>query len=452
MFRGMERSRLGRAAALALALAVAAAVPAGPVGAASSGEETAAPRAAPARPAASKRPPRPEPEEIRPGFEEHLPEPLLREGPRGLLWWQWLGLPVVAVLAIAAGAVLGKLTRLILGRLAARTPTRWDDLLIERVASPLTALWAVMVATALAPWLALPAGPDGAVERVLRALAYLALFWAGFRAIDVGEAAARQASWTRANAALAGLLPLGRRIAKAAILALGMVAVLSELGFQVASLIAGLGVGGIAVALGAQRTFADLFGSVAIGVDQPFRVGDFVNVEGTTGTIEIIGIRSTRIRTLDRTVVTIPNGKLADMRAENFAARDRIRLYANLNVDYGTTAAQLRGILAGIEASLRAHPKIVADDVSVRFTALQDAGLNVEIVAFFLTTDWGEFTAIRQEMLLGAMEIVERAGSRLSFPRRIVRIVGEERRKGEGPASPPGPRSGGADRDRTDDL
>ena len=342
---------------------------------------------------------------------------------------------------------------MILGRLAARTPTRWDDVLIARVASPLTALWAVLVATGLEPWLALEGTGADLLEHVLRALAYLSLFWAAFRAIDVGFAALREGPWaSRASAGLLGMLPLGRKISKIAVLALGTVAVLSELGFQVASLLAGLGIGGIALALGAQKTFADFFGSIAIGVDQPFRVGDYVSVEGlVSGTVEGIGMRSTRIRTLDRTIVTIPNGKLADMRAETFAARDGIRLFANVPLDYATTAEQLRRVLADVEAMLRSHPKSAPADVRVRLTELQTAGLNVEVWAVFRTTDWGEFTAIRQEMLIGILDAVERAGTRLSFPRRIVEIEGPGKR--EGPAFGTGPsRSGGADRDRTDDL
>ncbi len=106
-------------------------------------------------------------------------------------------------------------------------------------------------------------------------------------------------------------------------------------------------------------------------MDQPFRVGDFVKVEEFVGTVESIGMRSTRFRTLDRTIITIPNGKLADMRAETFAVRDRIRLYSNLALGYQTTAAQMRAVLAGIEEALRGHPLIAADAPSVRFTELR---------------------------------------------------------------------------------
>jgi MscS family membrane protein len=372
----------------------------------------------------------------RPFFERHLPAPLLAEGPRGLLWWQWVAIPAFVLLALAGGAVLGWLTRRILGHLAARTRTSWDDVLLARVSRPLAFLWAVGLFTALTPWLHLDAGAEKVVEHLLRAVAYLALFWAAFRSLDVAFDAAGAAAWTKVNAVLAGLLPLGRKLAKAMVLALGLVAVLNELGFQVASLLAGLGIGGIALALAAQKTVENLFGSLAIGVDQPFRVGDFVKIEDVVGTVESIGMRSTRVRTLDRTLVTFPNGKLADTRAETFAVRDRFRLLANLGLSYATTAGQMREILAELERALRAHPKVWPEAVVVRFTDLKDSTLNVEVMAWFQTADWNEFTAVRQELLIRFMDIVERAGTSFAFPTRTVHLVDERGDPGKqtGPA------------------
>jgi MscS family membrane protein len=362
------------------------------------------------------------PHEVRPFFERHLPEPLVRSGPRGLLWWQWLALPAVAALALALATALGWATRRVLRHLAARTRTIWDDVALERMAGPLRGVWAVAVATALQPWLVLGPGPDRVLERGLRAGTYLVLFWAAFRSVDVGFAAA--AAWTRTSPSLAGLLPFGRKTAKVVLLALGVVAILNELGFQVASLLAGLGIGGIALALAAQKTVENLFGSVAIGVDQPFREGDFVKIEDFVGTVETIGMRSTRFRTLDRTIIAIPNGKLADMRTETFAARDRLRLFANLGLVYSTTEAQLRAVMAGLEETLRTHPKIWPDAVIVRFNEFRDSSLNVEVMAWFQTADWNEFTAIRSEIFLRFMEVVEREGTSFAFPTRTVHVVG----------------------------
>lgn len=368
----------------------------------------------------------------RPFFERHLPAPLLAEGPRGLLWWQWLAIPVLVALALAVGAALGWATRRVLGHLAARTRTDWDDRLLRRVAGPLGLLWAIAVFTALRPSLDLDAEATEVVSRVLRSLTLLVVFWAGFRSLDVGFDAAAAAPWSRVNPSLSGLLPLGRKLAKIVLLAIGLVGVLNELGFQVASLLAGLGIGGIALALAAQKTVENLFGSVAIGVDQPFRVGDFVRVEDVVGTVESIGMRSTRIRTLDRTLVTIPNGKLADLKAETFAARDRLRLLVNLGLTYGTTAAQLRAVLDGVERALRAHPLIWPDAVSVRFSDFKESSLNVEVMAWLQLTDWNEFTRERQELFLRFMSVVEEAGTTLAFPTRTVHVVQDRGTEAQG--------------------
>lgn len=368
-----------------------------------------------------------EPGPARPFFDALLPAPLLREGPRGLPWWQWIALPALALLALLVGSLLGWATRRILGRIAARTRSTWDEALLARVKSPITALWTVATFALLAPWLALPEGARAVLDHVLRAATYFVLIWAAFRSVKVAFAAAAESPWARASPTLAGFLPLARKFSKAILLVLGGIAVADELGFRVASLLAGLGIGGIALALAAQKSFEHLFGSIAIGVDQPFRVGDFVRIEDFVGTVEIVGMRSTRIRTLDRTIVSIPNGKLADMRTERFTARDRIRLFATLGLVYATTAAQMREVLAGLEATLRAHPKIWPEAVVVRFGAFEDSSLDVEVMAWFQTTDWNEFTAIRQEVFLSFMEVVEKAGTSFAFPTRTVHLVGERR-------------------------
>ena len=165
----------------------------------------------------------------------------------------------------------------------------------------------------------------------------------------------------------------------------------------------------------------------AIAGDRPFKVGDFVRADGAEGTVEAIGLRSTRLRTLDRTVVTIPNGKLADARIETFGPRDRIRLQCTLQLRLGTRAAQLREVLAGVERALRAQPRIFRDDVRVRLVGLGAWSLDVEVMAWFETGDWQEFLELRQELLLAFLEVVERAGTGLAFPTRTVELVGERK-------------------------
>jgi MscS family membrane protein len=162
---------------------------------------------------------------------------------------------------------------------------------------------------------------------------------------------------------------------------------------------------------------------VSIGVDQPLREGDFVRVAGFLGTVEAIGLRSTRIRTLDRTLVTIPNGQLADQHVESFAARDRILLSCTLGLVYETSAAQMRAILERLERLLRAHPKVWPDVVVVRFQGFGASSLDVGLMAWFQTSDWNEFRDIRQEIFLDVMAVIDAEGSAFAFPTQTIHVA-----------------------------
>jgi MscS family membrane protein len=297
--------------------------------------------------------------------------------------------------------------------------TKFDDDLLACLEGPIALAWFAGAATALVDLLDLPQRAEALSHRILLGAFFVALFWALFRTVDVTRGAIQGFS----DAASRSLLALGARVAKVLIGAVAVVAVVSALGYPVASLIAGLGIGGLALALAAQKTLENLFGAFAIGFDQPIREGDFVQVDGVLGTVEMIGLRSTRIRTVERTVVSFPNGRLADMRTENFAQRDRLRLSVVLGLAYSTTAAQMREVLAAVDAELRGHPKVYPDGISVRFRSLGESTLDVEASAWFRTTDGDEFTLIRQELLLRMLEIVERAGTSLAFPTRSVHLV-----------------------------
>jgi MscS family membrane protein len=354
---------------------------------------------------------------------EHLPEFLLRPGPRELLWWQWIALPLLCVAAWLIGRLLAGLSRLALQRVAKRTASQWDDHLVESLRGPVAAGWALALIYFVLPSLALYEPGRDFVHRLLKSGAFLVFFWALFRLIDTGGRAITGSPWAKQHPASRSLVPLGSRVAKVALTAIAVVAIISEFGYPVASLVAGLGIGGLAVALAGQKTVENLFGAFSIGVDQPFREGDFVKVEDVLGTVEYLGLRSTRIRTLDRTLVTLPNGKLSETRVESFAARDRFRLSCILGLEYGTRAEQVRAVLAGVEDALRAEPSLWPEGVTVRLKELGQWSLDIEVMAWFATADWAAFQLVRQELLLAFMEVVERAGTSFAFPTRTVRMV-----------------------------
>jgi MscS family membrane protein len=216
---------------------------------------------------------------------------------------------------------------------------------------------------------------------------------------------------------------VGGNFARSAIFCLGGLAVLAAAGYPVGTLLAGLGIGGLAIAFGAQKTIENIFGSLSLVVDQPLRVGDFVHLDDVVGTVEDIGLRSTRIRTLDRTLVTIPNGKLADQRIESYEARDRMRLSTTLSIEYGATRAQIEAVIAGVERVLNEHPQIWPNAITVRLSKLGPSSLDVDVMAWFQVQNSDEFQRCRQEVLLGFMRVIEEAGTRLAFPTQTVHLV-----------------------------
>jgi MscS family membrane protein len=354
---------------------------------------------------------------------ELLPPVLLRPGFGDLLWWQWLALPVLGVAAWLVGLALSRFTGMGLNRLAARTTASWDDLLIAKLHGPMTLAWTLVVLYVLVPLLGLVGPAQALIHTSLRVGLFLVFFWSLMRGVDVLGSSLLQSGWAVQYPASRALVPLGGRVVKAGILGMAVVGLLGQMGFSVASLVAGLGIGGLALALAAQKTGENLFAAFSIGIDQPFRVGDYVNVEGMQGHVETIGMRSTRIRTLDRTLVTVPNGKLVEMNIETFAARDRIRFTTKLGLTYGTTAAQVRQILDGFERVLRGHPDIWPDMIVVKFAGFGESSLDVEVMCWFRTADFNDFREDRQEVLLGFMDVVEKAGSSFAFPTRTVHVV-----------------------------
>ncbi len=357
-------------------------------------------------------------------IRDRIPQPLQRYGPWSVTWWQWLALPVFAAVSLAAGRVAAVFTRRVLHRVFKRTPNRWDEQLLFATAPAYTLLFSVAAAAILLPSLALRPAAHAGLRSLLVGLASFGFFWILWRAVDVWAAFMNERPWAVANPSTRSLLSVTRNLARVFVLVAGVVATLAAFGYPVVTVLAGLGIGGLAIAFGAQKTIENLFGSISLAADQPFHVGDFVKVEDFTGNVERIGMRSTQIRTLDRTLITLPNGKLADMRIEDFGARDRIRFAATVGLAYSTSEEQMRKIVAAIATLLRATPKVWPDTVVSSFAALSQSSLDIEVMCWFETRDFAEFRELRQEVLFGIMRIVEAEGASFAFPTRTLQIAG----------------------------
>lgn len=348
---------------------------------------------------------------------EYFPEVLLAVGPLGLLYWQVLALPLL-LLGCAAAALM--LSRALLPLLLRRLNQRDQSLavaLTERLRGPLQLLLAALLGLPLMSLLLLTPRSGQAVAALLHIGIIIAVCWAGGRAVDVLATRARLSAWLQSRPGLLGAMPLLHRLSGSVLWSLALVLALQELGFSVASLLAGLGLSGLAVALAAKNTLEHLFGGLALSLDQPMRIGDSVKVDDVVGTVEQIGLRSTRIRTAERSLVTIPNGKLADMKIEALAARDRSRVVLSLGVVYALRVVGLRALHKALLSCVRAQPQLWTERVCVNFTNLGENTLTVEIQAWFQTTDSDQFLEARQELILSLVEVIESFGATTAFAR-----------------------------------
>jgi MscS family membrane protein len=184
--------------------------------------------------------------------------------------------------------------------------------------------------------------------------------------------------------------------------------------------LAGLGVGGIAVALAAQKTLENIIGGVSLIFDQAVRVGDILKLGDASGEVEDIGLRSTRIRTPDRTVVIVPNGQIANMTLENLSLRDKFWFHPILALRYETTSPQMLTVLEGIRSLLEESRHLDPASVRVRFLRFGASSLDIEIFAYVLARDWNQFLEIQEGLHLGILECVESSGVQFAFPPRTI--------------------------------
>lgn len=347
----------------------------------------------------------------------HFPPMFFREGPRSFLYWQ---LAAIVPLALASALVARPFAWFfvaLVGRMARKTKLAWDDAAKAGMRGPSRLACGLPVFFVGSRFLGLFQPADALLVRGLRALGMVAFFWFLLRIVASFGGSVLESDWGKSRPSLRNFSAFTLRVGGFAVWTLGGVAVLGELGFPVGSIITGLGIGGIAIALAAQKTVENLFGSVSILIDQPFRVGDTIRVDGIEGSVETVGLRSTRIRTSERSLVVLPNGKLADMRIESLSARDKTRFACKLRIATRSTAEQLTALVALVGEALRRHPKVRAEDVLVRLSALGDGALEIDAGCAVNTTKFAEFADVRQELLLACIAAVRDAGVDLAGPR-----------------------------------
>ena len=223
----------------------------------------------------------------------------------------------------------------------------------------------------------------------------------------------------------AAVIRLFRRVVDALILFAALLFTLYHFGVNPTAALAGLGVGGIAVALAAQKTLENLIAGISLIADQAVHVGDFLKVGDMVGTVEEVGLRSTRIRTLERTVLCIPNGQISTLTLETISLRDKFWFHPILGLRFETTADQMRTVTTEIHKLLTGHPRIDTTSVRVRFLGIGPSSLSVELFAYLFAVDWSHFLELQEELLLKVIEIIQQAGAEIAFPSQTTYLAAD---------------------------
>lgn len=348
---------------------------------------------------------------IRSTLRGMAPATLLPIGP--LERWQWGGLALTVILAFGTAHLarrgVGGITRR-----AVRVDAESHPISASIASWAIRALVVGLVLLAAGWVLGLPEGFTEVLATIAVVLVVLGLFLLGWQAI--GALAEKYRDAKRIGVHNLILLSLVSGVLRGTLLLAAVLAIAHMLSLPLTSVLAGFGIGGIAFALAVQPTLQNLLSGFTLFADRPISVGDFCRFGDKMGTVEHIGLRSTRLRTLDRTVISVPNSQFLDMELENFSRRDRFLFTTVLQLRYETTPDQMRYVLAELRKLLIAHPEVVAEPLRVRLMGFGAHSLDVEVFSYIRASDIDTFAAIREDVLLRIMGTVDEAGAQFAFP------------------------------------
>jgi MscS family membrane protein len=344
---------------------------------------------------------------------------------------------VAALLILLVAYVLG---RFVVGMMFARLrkiPRGANNQLMIPALEPPTAtlviLCGVIAALSVVPlWETVPNLVRLGEKGALTAVVLWGIACAGGAVIDHFAAGARSRQHH-----IAAFIPLIKRTLAAFFIVFSILVVFESLGFEVKTFLAGLGIGGLAFALAAQDTIANMFGSFVVVMDQPFYVGEYIRIQGHEGTVEEIGLRSTRLRTAQRTQIVIPNKTVAAEVITNFTRMPQRRVDTTLGVTYDSPLERIQLALADIRALLRADPGVHQGQIVVSLADFSDSSLRVQILYFTADPDWESHMAVRERINLALLRVCAARGVSLQYPDPVIRM--------DPPAAgPPSPASAGS--------
>jgi len=335
---------------------------------------------------------------------------------------------IFGFLAIFGGFLARWIVTLVIGRLAAaaeKTRTGIDDIVLHALLKP--AGWACVMGGVYAATLILPIPVEPVdvrrfVDALMRSFSAILVIWLCILLLEgLTDQWAEKARQTESRLD-DQMVPIVRSSGKTFLVLIGVVLFLQNLGYSVTSLLAGVGLGGMAIALASKDTIANLFGSIVLFVDRPFQVGDWIEMNGIEGTVEEIGLRTTKIRTFANSLITTPNALFTTTHINNWSRMQKRRIKMTIGVTYGTPAEKIEKAVGEIRRIIEEDEKIRNDFYLVNFDAFGPYSLDILVYCFTSTTVWAEFLQAKQEFMLKIMKAFEELGVEFAFPTQSIHV------------------------------
>ena len=357
------------------------------------------------------------------GFKKYIPDSM-KSSFIGMAVWKYVGLLIFVILALIMYKIVSWIIEYFLLRVLRKLlkDSPIIENYIEPIAHPISFLIVVFALSTFLPLLEIPISINVWVANIVKALVPITLTLIVYRSSDlIADFYSVLASRTDTTVD-DQLIPLVRKVIKIIIVILGLLYVLSVLGVEITPLLAGASVGGLALALAAQDTLKNFFGSITIYTDSPFEVGDWIVFDGGEGVVEEIRVRSTRIRTFHNSVISVPNGILADLKIDNMGRRRLRRFRTQIGLTYDTPPDLIDDYVTGLRGIVKEHPKTKNDPYEIHLNEFGPSSLNILVYIFFEVENWTQELKARQEFILEAIRLAKELGIRFAFPTTTLHV------------------------------
>lgn len=309
-----------------------------------------------------------------------------------------------------------------ISKLVKKTKTTFDDELLHAVEKPTHFLFIVIGLQVALGFIEIPEELQAFVGHTIKSLFGFTIFWAIYNMLNPLSNVLHKITAKFGKELSDDITNFIIKSLKFVVISIGFAAIMNEWGYNISGFLASLGLVGMALALAAKDTAANLFGSLVIFSDRPFKIGDWIYTPDVEGIVERIGIRSTKIRTFAQALVTVPNAVLANSAILNWSAMGKRRIKMQLGLTYSTTALQMQTIVEELREMLFKHEEIHQETIHIYFTDFNDSSLGIFCYFFTNTTNWGEYMKVREDVNLKVMQLVEKNGASFAFPSRSIYI------------------------------